>query len=854
MRLGRRVFGRLHNQIVLPLLAASVVVAVLATFIAIQVVAQPIEKRAQSDVVAAGVHARRSFQQTGDRMARYAKLVAGDRALVDAVTRDGLEEGSQRLLIGDLTRLGVDQIILLDAEGRVVRSFGGGFKEGHDLGQLPLVRRGRIEMNDSDVIVTPEGDVIAGIEPIRTAEGVVGLLITASRLTDAYLAEEVTPTRDTYLVEYDSDGRIVAKKMPADLECVLPLVTPSKDLTVKVLGQEDPLVRKITCPQGTFYVSYTGINQTRNPGLIVSMQSAAEIARVQTYTAGLIALWSLVAVSFLVLLGIFVAQNVSRPVAELASVARRVAEGDLSPAIEIGQASDELLDLANSFRQMTDGLREQNEVLTKRFLELSTLYEMSKAVGATLDVRHLLDTVLDSALKVLGADVGYVMLVDPETGKLVLKAWRAPADVLIEEEALSNSIGSWVLKEGKPLVFGQRPGARPALELGTVRTRAALCVPMRSKAAVNGVITVAMLESESDISQQNVNLLVTIANQAAIALDNAELFDSLQQAYLATVRALAAAVDAKDPYTHGHSGQVARYAMLLAGELGLADEERDALETAAYLHDIGKIGVKDEILLKPGRLDAEEMSFIRHHPLIGANILAPVPFPWPIIPTVRHHHERWDGTGYPAGLVGEEIPKLARILSVADAFEAMTSDRPYRKGHSFDEAAVELRRCSGTQFDPNMVEPFLTAVEREESTADEARVLAFPQAEWFDEAEVEAVFISVADGLLASLRRLGGPRVAANFQQQMNAHFKERGLPVMFDNGHLKARFGGSMSTAQAVAVFKDVLQAELYAVERHAGAGIAEHFMTDAIDGLPSRHRHLATHFGFDHVEETGA
>ena len=176
------------------------------------------------------------------------------------------------------------------------------------------------------------------------------------------------------------------------------------------------------------------------------------------------------------------------------------------------------------------------------------------------------------------------------------------------------------------------------------------------------------------------------------------------------VRALAAAVDAKDPYTRGHSDGVATYALRIGNALGFSPEQMIALEMAAYLHDIGKIGISEDILLKPGKLTDAEMSQMRHHPLIGANILKPVAFPWPIAPIVRHHHEHYDGAGYPAGLRTEEIPILARVLTVADSFEAMVADRPYRRGRSQQEAMLELRRCSGTQFDPRIVQVFLEKI------------------------------------------------------------------------------------------------------------------------------------------------
>lgn len=850
--LRRCVFGRLHSQIVLPLLAASVVVGGLATVIAIQVVARPLEDRAHRDIVRSGVEARVHFRDSAERLRTLAKMVAESEQLSRFAQEDRLDE-ADRVFVAQMQRLDLYSLTLLDRQGKVMTSLAKEelFREGDDLLRLSLVReKGLIEMNAYDIVPTRAGEVLAAVAPVRDKRGVAGLILVANRLDDQFVGHDVALRTPLKAVLYDASGEELGRSLPEALECVLPIVKPDKRLLREMFVSDEPLVRRITCPEGVFFVAYSPLIQgDRGYGVIAVMEDATEITQVQRSSAGLIALWSLVAVSLLVLLGVYIAQSISGPITQLADSARMVAGGDLTPRIQLGHASEEIRDLAESFNHMTENLRQHTQTLTKRLLELTTLYEMSKAVGATLDTHHLLDTVLDSALKVVGAEIGYIMLVDEHTGQLALRAWRAPQEVLIEEEALSASIGDWVAKEGRPLVFGQRPGSRPPLELGGLRTRTAVCVPMKAKDTVKGVIMAAKLDSETDMSQQNVNLLVTIANQAAIALDNAELFDKLQQAYLATVRALAAAVDAKDPFTHGHSERVAAYAMLLGQRLGLPEDDLHALETAAYLHDIGKIGIKDEILLKPGRLDCDEMTSIRHHPLIGANILAPVPFPWPIIPIVRHHHERWDGKGYPAGLVGEETPRLARVLAIADALEAMTSDRPYRKANTFDEAAAELRRHAGTQFDPEMVEPFLAAVEEEARRTETVRVVTVPHSTAYDDTEAHAVFVSVADALLASLRRLGGPRVASNFQRQMNASFRERKLPVKFDGGHLVTDFDGNLSFAEQVDLFREVLHAELYAVERHAGSGIAEHFFSDAIASLPSRHKHLASHLGLDRL-----
>jgi diguanylate cyclase (GGDEF)-like protein/putative nucleotidyltransferase with HDIG domain len=180
----------------------------------------------------------------------------------------------------------------------------------------------------------------------------------------------------------------------------------------------------------------------------------------------------------------------------------------------------------------------------------------------------------------------------------------------------------------------------------------------------------------------------------------------LADLYLSTIKSLALAIDAKDQYTHQHILRVQRYAVAIAKHLGLTGGELEAVNTGALLHDIGKLGVPEYVLLKPGRLTDEEFAMVKKHPEIGASILDPVEFPWPVLPVVKYHHERWDGTGYPEGLKGEEIPLTARIMAVADVYDALTSTRSYRSAWTHEKAAEVIMKDAGTHFDPVVVQAF----------------------------------------------------------------------------------------------------------------------------------------------------
>ena len=181
----------------------------------------------------------------------------------------------------------------------------------------------------------------------------------------------------------------------------------------------------------------------------------------------------------------------------------------------------------------------------------------------------------------------------------------------------------------------------------------------------------------------------------------------LKKTHLDSVKVLVEAIDAKDPYTRGHSDRVTRMSLKIALQLGFAEDRLESLEYGALLHDIGKIGIKDEVLLKPGTLDSEEYQYIQEHPLIGIKIIEGLDFFKDKIPMIRHHHEHYDGSGYPDGLLGAAIPLEARIIAVPDAFDAMTSVRPHRGMMPLQDVLMELEECKGTQFDPKVLEIFL---------------------------------------------------------------------------------------------------------------------------------------------------
>jgi putative nucleotidyltransferase with HDIG domain len=358
---------------------------------------------------------------------------------------------------------------------------------------------------------------------------------------------------------------------------------------------------------------------------------------------------------------------------------------------------------------MDPRLRPDSSAIPAASNELGALYEISSELNSSLDLDHVLNTLLDASLRLLCAPLGYIILVDRDSGARFLRLTRGVGLLAVRDRR--SSVAEWVLAEGRSLVVNPSEWGSSSGDSVTGAS-AAIAVPLASADGALGVVVVADSAPDRHFGADDVRLLSTIANQGATAVANAERYASLQEAYLTTVRSLAAAIDAKDAYTRGHSDRVAMFAALVADRLGLSHEEQMALEFAAYLHDIGKIGVSERVLHKPGRLNPEEVAEIVEHPAIGATILEPVAFPWEITPIVRHHHEAWDGSGYPDGLAGTDIPLLARIISVADSHEAMVSDRPYRNSLGTQAALDELRRCAGTQFDAQVVEVFCEEIAR----------------------------------------------------------------------------------------------------------------------------------------------
>jgi HD-GYP domain-containing protein (c-di-GMP phosphodiesterase class II) len=267
--------------------------------------------------------------------------------------------------------------------------------------------------------------------------------------------------------------------------------------------------------------------------------------------------------------------------------------------------------------------------------------------------------------------------------------------------------------EGHPFV--QRLGERTLERDETLREANAVAMPVYIADEFDGVLMCA--SDDGDFSDYDDEVLLALGDHAGAVLQTSRLRGELRSAYLSTVRSLTDAIEAKDPSVRTHSEEVARYAAAVAARLDLDPRRREELLFGSLLHDVGKIGISERILCKPGRLTDDEFNVIKLHPRIGHRIVAGIPALAGIAPAILHHHERYDGDGYPAGLEGERIPLEARIVGVADSFSAMIADRPYSPGRTTEDACAELERCAGTQFDPEVVRLFVDEVRKQPPTA-----------------------------------------------------------------------------------------------------------------------------------------
>lgn len=355
------------------------------------------------------------------------------------------------------------------------------------------------------------------------------------------------------------------------------------------------------------------------------------------------------------------------------------------------------------------------EEAQKEIWEKQSLLVITRKMISTVGIEELLKVILEVGIEVVEGESGSLMLVDEKEEILKVEvSYGIKEDLKGRKIKIGESISGWVAKYGEPILIQDEKDLSKFSNLQERKdVQTAICVPLKIKDKTIGVLSINNKTENRKFISKDLKVLAAIAAQADVAIERNRLYEELIATNIRTMQALAFTLDARDSYTRRHTERTIEYVIKIAKELGLSEKEINTLEYAAALHDIGKIGVPDEVLNKPVSLTKEEFEIIKKHVSISKEIISPVEFLRESIPVIYHHHERYDGKGYPAGLQGEQIPIGARILCVVDSFEAMTTDRPYRRALSIKDAINELKRWAGIQFDPEIVEIFLQILRKE---------------------------------------------------------------------------------------------------------------------------------------------
>ncbi|MEW4560946.1 HD-GYP domain-containing protein [Bremerella sp. JC770] len=398
----------------------------------------------------------------------------------------------------------------------------------------------------------------------------------------------------------------------------------------------------------------------------------------------------------------------------------------------------------SEIERLTEEIDKVSDSLSSTYEEISLLYGLTQNLRISSSDSQLGDLALNWLLEVIPCRGLSILFQQPgrrsgqndSAGSQYESHLLSVGECSVDSQMLSHLVKKLNLNEKRSaFVANQRVTERP--DWPTPEIRQVIAVPLVEGDNIFGWLFAVNHSEDKGFGTVEASLLSSVGTILGIHSGNIELYRRQSEFVTSVVRALTSAIDAKDPYTCGHSDRVARLAVRLAQEMGLDNETLNLLYMAGLLHDVGKIGIDDSVLRKPGRLTDEEYEHIKLHPELGCNILSGLKQLEAVLPVVLHHHEQWDGNGYPHKLAGETIPKLARITAVADAYDAMSSDRPYRKGMPEDRVNQIFREGSGTQWDPEVIEAFFAAREDIGNIMSEERAeLGFDVSNWIKSLQV----------------------------------------------------------------------------------------------------------------------
>jgi len=381
-------------------------------------------------------------------------------------------------------------------------------------------------------------------------------------------------------------------------------------------------------------------------------------------------------------------------------------------------ASASVQDLSKLINSMQLLQSRVSEILHTSQRQLRALVGVGHVINSSKGREVVLDEVMDAVIALMRAERGLLLLRDDQ-GEFKIEAARGMDHARLDSDmsSVSKTIVHRVAETGVPVLTTnaqEDPRFEKQKSVHEHNLRSILCVPLKLREEIIGVIFVDSRVFSGLFQKDDLEMLSAFADQAAVAIDNARLFDSLQaankelrDAYVATLKGWALTLELRDKETQGHTQRVTALTMVLAKKLGISGEELEHVERGALLHDIGKMAIPDRILLKKGTLTLSERKFMELHPDFARDMLQEIEFLHPAIDIPYCHHEKWDGSGYPRNLRGEEIPFAARIFAVVDVWDALTSERPYREPLPPEKALQIIRADSGTHFDPRVVEAFL---------------------------------------------------------------------------------------------------------------------------------------------------
>lgn len=664
-----------------------------------------VESQVQRDVQAASAYLKSHIEQERERLSMQTKLLASSDMLGNV--RRGDRAKRDRWLLEQCEAMKVDGFVLRDGDGAILAT----------AGKVPqAVAKTRIRTLDIVTLGnTPEGEWPKRLVPYP----------------GGFLLQSVVPVKGDslntrgMLVGYSAVGREDANKLAASLSIEIAFIYGAKVASASI-ETPDSLPN-----DGKFHVlDIRGVKYGMQYVVIMENDWEGQIGvmvlrNVKDATAvyrSLMTLFVLLLVAALVggmLLAGHLAKEITRPLDAVVEAAREVQGGNWPEPLAV-TSTDELGLLQSVFNDMTDSVRSSQQKLLA-MLDVDPLTELlnHRAFLERLEQEVARCLELGTPLSLLLLDIDQFKHFNEANGRAagdeVLSTVARVLESVTPEYAAKARFGGEVFAI-----------ALPNAELGSAEPFAEALRALIAKTIPNVTVSIgcATMAHETGKPESLILAAELALNRAKQlgrnrvcrfdnlpgteqTLDPYQLHRFLGDASLATIQALAAAVDAKDTYTQGHSLRVARYAADLAAYVGRKQADIDLVHRTGTLHDVGKIGVPDAILKKPAPLTDEERRIMETHPVLGEVIVRKAPQLEDTLPGVRHHHERWDGKGYPDGLAGERIPFVARVLALADTFDAMASDRPYRKGLSVEIALAEIEKGAGTQFDPSLVPPFI---------------------------------------------------------------------------------------------------------------------------------------------------